>query len=357
VDALPDTMMRISRDGVIRDGTYKQYSGLGIKTDAATESIEALAASNMRDLPLPEEILDMYSSAITQALESEQLREFEYSIDDCDEPRHFEARVVKSGADEVVAIIRDITEATRTREALRTAIRKLSAANYELKEFAYIASHDLQEPLRTVRNFSELLEQRYRKSLDERGSRWLQRINGNAARMQTLIDDLLMYSGVGRNAARSEVDAGAVVRTLLEDVAAGIHMAGAEITVGELPQVWVNKTELRQVFQNLIVNALKFRRPEVSPRIEIIAEANDDRWQFTVRDNGIGIAPEHQDRIFKVFKRLHDRSEYAGNGIGLALVKKVVTHHGGNITVHSQPGQGSEFRFTLPAVPPRAPSQ
>jgi light-regulated signal transduction histidine kinase (bacteriophytochrome) len=246
--------------------------------------------------------------------------------------------------------VRDITEAKRTRADLQESNARLQATNDGLREFAYAASHDLQEPLRTVQSFAGLLERKYGDAFDDKGRYWLQVMVDGIQRMRVLIDDLLAYSRVGSNDVRESVDTRALVTTLLDDMRASIAEAGAEIHVGDLPRVVASELELKQVFQNLISNGLKFRRPGVTPRVRIAAAPADPGWSFTVADNGIGIDPAHYERIFGMFQRLHTREQYPGTGIGLALVKKIIERHGGTITVQSTPGEGTEFRFTIPPL-------
>jgi len=242
-----------------------------------------------------------------------------------------------------IAVWRQRAEA----EIQRTA-DELARSNRELEMFAYVASHDLQEPLRMVGSFVQLLAQRYEGRLDAEADEFIHFAVDGANRMRQLIEDLLAFSRVGTRAQPLEpTDSEAVLAQALENLAARIHDSGAEVTHGPLPTVMGDERQLVQVFQNLVSNAIKFRG-DAPPRIHISAEERDDEWAFAVRDNGIGIDPGHADRIFEIFKRLHTREEYPGTGIGLAICKKTVERHGGRIWVESQPGQGATFRFTLP---------
>jgi light-regulated signal transduction histidine kinase (bacteriophytochrome) len=288
--------------------------------------------------------------ATRRALETGQLQEIEHSLTTPEGSWYYEARLVKSGEREVVALVRDITEARRTRAELQTTNARLQATNDGLKEFAYAASHDLQEPLRTVQGFAELLQRKYGDAFDHKGRHWFGIMVGGIQRMRALIDDLLAYSRAGTMDVLEPVDTRALVQTLLDDMRASIDEAGAEIHVGELPQVIASELELKQVFQNLISNGLKFRRPGVTPRLRITAAPVDHGWSFTVADNGIGIDPVYHERIFLMFQRLHTRDEYPGTGIGLALVKKIIERHNGVITLRSAPGEGTELQFTIPAL-------
>ena len=250
-----------------------------------------------------------------------------------------------------VTIFRDITDRIHAQEELKAAVDRLRRSNAELERFAYVASHDLQEPLRTIASFTELLARRYEPHLDEQGSRMLHMIVRGAERMKVLIDDLLVFSRLSNvEEAREPVDTGAVLREVLTRLQAGIERAGAEVTFGDLPVVLASLPEVTQLLQNLVANAIKFQRPGVPPRVHILAEREGETWHFRVQDNGIGIDEQYRDRIFQIFQRLHRREEYEGTGMGLAIVKKVVERHGGRVWVDSTPGEGSTFHFTLPSA-------
>ena len=225
---------------------------------------------------------------------------------------------------------------------------ELARSNADLEQFAYVASHDLQEPLRMVAAYTQLLGERYKGKLDENADKFIGYATEGATRMQVLIQDLLAFSRVGRNvAANKSVDCSAMLEEVLQALAAAIQESGAVVTHGELPTVWADHTQIAQLFQNLIGNALKFRG-ESPPVISVQAEKAGQQWLFSVSDNGIGIAPEHAENIFVVFQRLHARTEYPGNGIGLAICKKIFERNGGRIWVESKAGSGSTFKFTLP---------
>jgi signal transduction histidine kinase len=233
-------------------------------------------------------------------------------------------------------------------EDLARKVDELARSNADLEQFAYVASHDLQEPLRMVTAYTQLLSERYRGKLDDNADKYIGYASEGAQRMQVLIQDLLAFSRVGRNGVASgTVDCNAVMIDVLQTLATAIQESRAVVTYGELPTVWAERTQMTQVFQNLIGNAIKFRGKE-PPVISVQAEKTPQRWQFSVSDNGIGIAPEYAENIFVVFQRLHARTEYPGNGIGLAICKKVVERSGGKIWVESQPNSGSSFRFTIP---------
>ncbi len=232
-------------------------------------------------------------------------------------------------------------------EDLAKKVDELARSNADLEQFAYVASHDLQEPLRMVTAYTQLLGERYRGKLDENADKFIGYATEGAQRMQVLIRDLLAFSRFGRKGTCENIDCNAVMKDVLHTLRAAIDESGATITCGELPTVWADRTQMAQVFQNLIGNALKFRGKDV-PVISIQAEKSDQKWTFRVSDNGIGIAPEYAENIFVIFHRLHARTEYVGNGIGLAICKKIIEHNGGTIWVESQAGPGSIFKFTVP---------
>jgi hypothetical protein len=224
---------------------------------------------------------------------------------------------------------------------------QLIRSNQELGQFAYIASHDLQEPLRTITNFSNLLNEDYNGQLDEKGEKYLQFITQAAVRMQNQIRDLLEYSRIGADVVKSEVDCNALVREVLTDLQASIENNKAKITVNPLPRVTVTP-DFKLLLQNLLSNAMKYHKPNVPPQIEISAQEHGREWLFCFRDNGIGVPAKYHDKIFVIFQKLHSRKEYEGTGIGLAQCKKIAELNGGHIWVESVEGQGSVFYFTVP---------
>jgi PAS domain S-box-containing protein len=241
-------------------------------------------------------------------------------------------------------------ERQRAEVALQIQKQDLARSNAELQQFAYVASHDLQEPLRMVVSYLELLERRYKGQLDAKADMFIGYAVDGATRMQTLINDLLSYSRVGTRGQNFEtVDCAIIVQGVLSNLQMAIAQSNAVITYDPLPQVHGDSSQLTQLFQNLISNAIKFRGEE-PPEIHISVERTDDKWLFSVKDNGIGIEHQYLDRIFIIFQRLHSRTEYPGTGIGLAVCKKIVERHGGNLWVESQLGRGSTFHFTLPQL-------
>ena len=268
--------------------------------------------------------------------------------------------VLKDGLARLPEAIRRAIEEKRTLRLRRVAeedlarkVEELARSNADLEQFAYVASHDLQEPLRMVASYTQLLAERYQGKLDEAANKYIEYASEGALRMQHLIQDLLAFSRVGRVGVTCEfVDCNAVLKDASQALSAAIQESGTVVTYDALPTVWADPTLLAQVFQNLIGNAIKFRK-EAPPEIKILAETSGPDWLFSVSDNGIGIAPEHAEKIFVVFQRLHTRTEYPGNGIGLSICKKIIQHFGGRIWVEQQGEQGSAFKFTIPASSPQ----
>ena len=231
--------------------------------------------------------------------------------------------------------------------------RELSRSNAELQEFAYIASHDLQEPLRAVSGYIKLLKTEYISELDSTAHEYVSLAIDGTKRMRGLIEDLLAYSRVGTSEQiLAMVNCDRVVQEVISNLQTSIEESKADIIYRDLPCLTADRTQLMQLFQNLLINAIKFRHPDTSPRIIIQAElTTDNRWLFSVADNGIGIKTEYFDRIFKIFKRLHTPREFLGTGVGLALCRKIVERHGGKIWVESKLDEGSTFFFTMARDP------
>lgn len=243
-----------------------------------------------------------------------------------------------------LALIRDLAASVAERNRSNEALER---SNIDLQRFAYVASHDLQTPLRSIGSFAELLESTYGAQLDEQGRDWLRRTSKSAKHLRTLIDDLLEYARVDAEPRAFErVALRGVVDRVLSLLEVAVRESGAQITCGELPEVMGDRSQLVQLVLNLVGNALKYRGT-AAPVLHIAAETTGDEWQISVRDNGIGIAPKHHLQVFEIFKRLHDLKAYPGTGIGLAVCRRVVTRHGGKIWVESQAGEGSVFYFTL----------
>ncbi len=260
----------------------------------------------------------------------------------------------------LLGISEDITERKRAEEQLKQLAAELARSNAELEQFAYIASHDLQEPLRKVQAFGDMLTSKYREALGEEGRDYLQRMQNASKRMQGLINDLLTFSRLTTKARPFEdVDLAHLARQVVADLEIRIRDTGGRVEVGQLPVLEAEPTQMRQLLQNLIGNALKFHREKVAPVVTVQGRAGRSRqlddgktlvqcWEIEVRDNGIGFEEKNSERIFVPFQRLHSRDEYEGTGMGLAICRKIVERHGGSITVRSVPGRGSTFRITLP---------
>jgi light-regulated signal transduction histidine kinase (bacteriophytochrome) len=242
----------------------------------------------------------------------------------------------------------DITEHNQAEAALKQTLADLTRSNEDLQQFAYVASHDLQEPLRNVASCLQMLEKKYKNNLGADADQYIHHAVESSVRMKSLILDLLAFSRIGTKGKPAEpTDCEEIVDQTVKNLRAAISEAGAVITYAQLPAIRADDTQLLLVFQNLIGNAIKFRRDE-PPQIHVSAVKNKNEWIFSVKDNGIGIESRHLDRIFVIFQRLHKRSQYDGTGMGLAIVKKVVERHGGRVWVESEPGMGSTFYFTIP---------
>ncbi len=243
----------------------------------------------------------------------------------------------------------DITGRKRAEKEREELIRELERSNRELQQFAYVSSHDLQEPLRTVTVYAQLLQKRYQGKLDEKGDKYLTYMFDAANRMSSLITDLLAFSRVGSSAEPFQpVEMESVLKDALTNLKVAIEGSGVEITHDPLPQVEGDRGQLTQLLQNLIANGLKYQKKDTAPRVSVSVERQHDEWVFGVHDNGIGIDPQFYDRIFIIFQRLHKREEFSGTGMGLAICRKIVERHGGRIWVESSPGEGSSFYFSLP---------
>ncbi len=250
----------------------------------------------------------------------------------------------------------DVSELKHAEQTLSRYAENLERSNVDLKQFAYVASHDLQEPLRAVSSYCQLLEKHYVEVLDVRGLRWFQFVARGAQRMQMLVQDLLVYARIDNRAAEWEmVSSRTSCMKAVENLQPRLKEAGATILVGDMPTVLADGSQLELLFQNLIGNAVKFRRPDVPPEVYVSARRIKEGWRFTVRDNGIGIKPEFQDRVFDIFQRLHSHDQYPGTGIGLAICKRIVERYNGRIWVRSHPGEGSKFYFVLP-IPRLSPT-
>ncbi|HWG98445.1 MAG TPA: CHASE3 domain-containing protein [Pilimelia sp.] len=278
--------------------------------------------------------------------------------------------IVGTGPPELTALARDIEamrrkisdELSEVREArsqvqwineqLQVQASELTRSNRDLEQFAYVASHDLQEPLRKVASFCQLLQRRYAGQLDERADQYIAFAVDGAQRMQRLINDLLAFSRIGRlTAGFTDVDLNALMGEVAAQLDTALEASGGSVTWDRLPVVEGEEPLLTTLFANLVSNSLKFRRPDVAPRVHVGAQRVGRQWEITVADNGIGIEPEFADKVFVIFQRLHARDAYEGTGIGLAIVKKIVEYHGGRVWLDPDAEEGTTIRFTLPESP------
>jgi PAS domain S-box-containing protein len=360
MESAPDAMLISNAQGIISASNTQASRLFGY----AREELTGLALSSLlldRALPSTDGLEDEADSArLTREQALIDLRARGAQLDGVGRdgarfPVDFSQSPLVSGDEHLlITVVRDRTDQQHAEDALRKFSLDLARSNAELERFAYVASHDLQEPLRMVSSYTQLLSRRYKGKLDANADEFIGYAVDGANRMQKLIGDLLMLSRVGTQAKPSEpVDTGAVLHRVLADLQPAIESAGAEVHCpDEMPVVLADGTQIGQLFQNILGNGLKFHG-EAPPRIEVtVAPAiGEGSWRFGFKDNGIGIEKQYFERIFVIFQRLHGKDRYAGTGIGLAICKKIVERHGGKLWVESQPGEGTTFLFTLPAVP------
>ena len=317
-----DLVRRNSCDVILADYKLPNWNGL--------ESVEILRRESL-DIPVM-----MVSGAIGELMAVECIK------------RGAADYVLKDHLARLPDCVRRAIREKKLRDENKRGQDELARSNRDLEQFAYVASHDLQEPLRMVSTYTQLLAERYKGKLDADADKYIHYAVDGALRMQVLVRDLLAFSRVGRQGTElAAIDCNSVMQTVLQNLEAAIKDSGAQVLYQALPTVTADGSQLLQVLQNLIANAMKFHGKE-PPVIQISCEKKSREWIFSVADNGIGIAPEHAETIFVIFKRLHTRSEYPGSGIGLSICKKIVEHHGGRIWVESSPGHGCTFHFTLP---------
>jgi len=342
--AIPDLVAVIDEQGCV----------LSYKPEGANLDEQELAEAgtyigrHISDI-LPPSFADILLYEAGRVLTTGRPQLFEHAVARDGRLRDQECRLSPTPAGRVVVIVRDVTESRRVLRALEEHADELARSNEELEQFAYVASHDLQEPLRMVASFTELLEREYGDRLDDEGRRFIDYAVSGARRMQQLILDLLAYSRVTRaEEAATRVDLNALLVDVRRDVRSLLEETGVQLIAGPLPVVTGSSVLLRQLLLNLIGNGVKFRRPDASSWVEVRGVDEPDRWMITVQDNGIGFDMTYADRIFQVFQRLHARDVYPGTGIGLAICKRVAERHGGQIWVSSTPGQGTCFHVSLP---------
>jgi PAS domain S-box-containing protein len=335
------------------EGRFVQVNEATARMSGYTK--EELVGRNVLDSIIAKKDRDKIVLDMTQTLgEGDALGVRAYTLvtkDGREFDTEFSTAVLRDGSGNItnfVGVARDVTERKRAEEERERLLHELERSNAELQQFAHVASHDLQEPLRMVASYTQLLEKRYKGSLDADADDFIAYAVDGAKRMQNLIQGLLSYSRVGSRGKPFEpTECESVFEQALANLEVAIDESGAEVTHDPLPRVMADETQLIQLFQNLLANAIKFRN-EKQPRIHISAKEDSQEFLFSVSDNGIGISPEYFERIFVIFQRLHGREEYPGTGIGLSVCKRIVERHGGRIWVESQPGEGSIFYFTIP---------
>jgi len=302
----------------------------------------------------PRRYAEMWRSKYQKLLDTGELQNFEYMSITKNGFRYFETTAVpeynsKGKIESILSISRDITERKESERQLKETIAELQRSNEELQSFAYITSHDLQEPLRTIASYAQLIERRYKGKLDSDADDFIEYMVDGAKRMKSMIQGLLDYSRVGTKGNEfKEFKSQDVLDYALSNLESAVTEHNAEITVDPLPVIYADEDQIARVFQNLIGNALKFSREGVKPEIHISAREKDKEYVFSVSDNGIGMEEQYTNHIFEVFKRLHSIDEYQGAGIGLAIVKRIIDRHEGRVWVKSELGHGSKFYFTIP---------
>ena len=332
------------------DGVFLFMNGLAAKELGG--DAEDFVGRPMGDL-FPEEVAERQMNRIREVIQSGAARRHENESIIRGEKRYYDTGLypLKNLAGETVSVLgisQDITDRRRAEAALAQRAEELGRSNAELQQFAYVVSHDLQEPLRSVISYLQLLVRRCQNQLDADAERFVSRTVAAAERMKTLINDLLKYSRVGTQGQPfAPTDCSELLGQVLDNLKVAVEESQAVVTHDELPTVMADAMQLSQLLQNLIGNALKFRGDR-APATHVGADRQEGAWLFSVRDNGIGIEPQYVGRIFQVFQRLHTRREYPGTGIGLSICKRIVERHGGRIWVESEGGNGSTFYFTIP---------
>ena len=349
---LPDLKFRINLDGVFLD-----YYPCEKEDDLLLPPEEFL--SKKIDEVLPPHIAMGFQVNMHKAQETGMVQIFEYALPVKGELGYYEARISALNEQEVIIAVRNISEYKKAKRGLQEKIKELDVknrqlqkyidSNLQLENFAYIASHDLREPLRTMSTFAQLLDRGYADQLDEQGNSYIDFISKGAANLNQLIEDLLTFSRVNTgDQTKSNLNVEEVLENVKKGLAQTVKENKAIFYTKNLPEtIYANDIKIKQLFQNLIANAIKFKQENTVPYIEISARDTGTHWQFKVSDNGIGIKPQFQETIFLLFKKLHGSGDYQGTGLGLAICKKVVEQHQGEIWVESTPGEGATFYFTL----------
>ncbi|GAB6054060.1 hypothetical protein JCM17960_28800 [Magnetospira thiophila] len=346
VDHSADSVLWINDEGLVF-----ALNEAGEKLFRATsETLMNLALADLIDLPDSQD-WPAFWAHITQT-DSATWEAFAHPATGDDIPVEAVANYLHfDGRQYVCAIVRDTSVRQQTERELKRKTMLLEKSNAELKQFAYVASHDLQEPLRMITSYLQLLDRKYGQDLNEDAHEMMSIAVDGASRMHRMINALLAYSRIERSMSKlGPVDMAVVVRDAQMNLEMSIHECGAELLIDPLPKVQGEHTQLVSLMQNLIGNAIKYRKPERTPVIQIGATRQGGLWEFHITDNGIGIERQYLERIFVIFQRLHQREDYEGTGIGLAICRRIVEHLGGRLWVESTPGQGSSFRFTLPAL-------
>ncbi|MGB9978383.1 PAS domain S-box protein [Methanobacterium sp.] len=348
VDNSPDIINRIDKD-------FKSVYINPRVTEISGRSSEYYIGKRIDETTIPEQFVLPLKEYTKIAFETGTIQEFIAEMPTVDSFKTFYTYLApeydkNSKVDSILSVSHDITELKNTEEQLKETVMELQRSNKELESFAYITSHDLQEPLRTIASYAQLIERRYKGKLDTDADEFIEYMVDGSRRMKNMIQGLLDYSRVGTKGNEfKEFNAGTALNHALGNLETSISEINAEITSDELPVIFADESQIVRVFQNLIGNALKFRKEGVTPKIHISSNKKDKEYVFSVRDNGIGMDEQYCDQIFEVFKRLHAIGEYEGAGIGLAIVKRIIDRHGGKIWVESELGRGSTFYFTLPA--------
>jgi PAS domain S-box-containing protein len=349
------SLLEASLDPLVTIGSDGKITDVNRATELVTGySRNELIGTDFSDyFTEPEKASEGYQQVFREGLVQDYELAIQHRTGDVT-PVLYNASVYRDEAGEVIGVFaaaRNITELKKAEQLLKLKLEELARSNAELEQFAYVSSHDLQEPLRMIASYLQLLQRKYQGKLDEKADKYIYFAVDGASRMQNLINDLLEFSRVTTRAREFEpTDCESLLDQVIFNLEIPIKENKASISYGNLPVIMADSTQLAQVFQNLISNAIKFHS-EKTPEIEISAKKKANEWLFSVKDNGIGIEAKFSDRIFEVFKRLNKREEYPGTGIGLSICKKIVERHGGRIWVESVPGEGSVFYFTLPIIP------